>query len=301
MSSSALSIWFDAIRPRTLPLAFVSISVGSGLAYYQQQFSWPIYLLALGTALLLQILSNLANDYGDALKGTDNAERIGPKRAMQQGLVTAEEMRKALGLNIALISILGSALLLYSLKNPHDFISFLGLGLLATLAALFYTIGNKPYGYLGLGDFSVLIFFGWIAVLGSFYLHVGAMDWLLMLPATASGLLSVAVLNINNLRDIDNDRASNKLTMVVRIGAKNGRIYHLALLSGAFILFIMFTYLSQLSIQYWLFLLTLPLAIKQALTVYRTEKGESLRPMLEDTVRFVLGTNILFIAPYFVG
>lgn len=298
MSIAVFSIWLDAIRPRTLPLAFVSIFLGAGLAAHQQQFSLTIFSLAFVTALLLQILSNLANDYGDNIKGTDNAERIGPSRAMQQGLISVQNMQRALGFNIALIAVVGTTLLFFSLKNPHDFVYFIALGLLAILAALFYTIGDKPYGYLGLGDLSVLLFFGWIAVLGSYYLFTGQINPILLLPATGCGLLCVAVLNINNLRDIDNDKNCNKLTLVVRIGMKNGQIYHLLLLSLSFICFIVFSGLTQASLAYWLFMLAMPMAIQHGMTVWQATTPDTIRPLLAQVVKLAIITNTCFILPY---
>lgn len=195
--------WLESLRPKTLPLAFASIVMGSAIASLQGVFHPLIALLALLTAGCLQILSNLANDYGDAEKGSDTPDRIGPLRGMQKGLITAAQMKRAIMLTIALTIVCGIALIAVACHKPSDVVGFLILGLLSIGAAITYTVGTRPYGYMGLGDISVLIFFGWISVAGTFYLQAGYFDWIVMLPATATGLLSTAVLNINNLRDIE--------------------------------------------------------------------------------------------------
>lgn len=293
-SPSSLTIWLDAARPKTLPLAIASIVCGSAVAEWHGSFSASIAALALLTALLLQILSNLANDYGDAVKGTDNDDRLGPQRAMQSGLVTAATMRKAMIINIILTAISGLTLILISCKNPHDIVGFLVLGLLAIVASIAYTVGNKPYGYRGLGDLSVLIFFGWLGVAGTYYLQAGQIDSLIMLPATACGLLAVCVLNINNLRDIDNDKACGKQTLVVRMGPQWGRKYHVILLSASVICFSLFALLEVKSIFGWLFILSLPMLINHGRQVYRSTDGAALRPMMATIVKCALITNLLF-------
>lgn len=216
----SLNIWLDAARPKTLPLALVTITTGSSLAYSNGQFSFEIMLLAMITAILLQILSNLANDYGDAQQGTDNEARLGPTRAMQSGAVTQGEMKKAIGINIALTILSGLALIFYSLDSLTNIVAFLGLGLLAILSSIAYTMGSKPYGYVGLGDLSVFIFFGLLGVGGTYFLHTGSLSAAIFIPAIGCGLLAVAVLNINNMRDIDNDRACGKKTVAVRLGER---------------------------------------------------------------------------------
>ncbi|WP_297475225.1 1,4-dihydroxy-2-naphthoate polyprenyltransferase [uncultured Photobacterium sp.] len=293
-SPSSLTIWLDAARPKTLPLAIASIVCGSAVAKWHDNFSASIAALALLTALLLQILSNLANDYGDAVKGTDNDDRLGPQRAIQSGLVTAATMRKAMIINIILTAISGLTLILMACKNPHDIAGFLILGLLAIAASIAYTVGNKPYGYRGLGDLSVLIFFGWLGVAGTYYLQTGQIDSLIMLPATACGLLAVGVLNINNLRDIDNDKACGKQTLVVRMGPLWGRKYHLVLLSTSIIFFSLFALLEVKSLFGWLFILSLPLLINHGRQVYRSTNGAALRPMMATMVKCALITNLLF-------
>ncbi|CAH0534569.1 1,4-dihydroxy-2-naphthoate octaprenyltransferase [Vibrio stylophorae] len=288
------AIWLDAIRPKTLPLALASIITGSAIAAWQQTFSWTVSILTLVTAMLLQILSNLANDYGDAIQGTDNAQRLGPIRGIQQGHISLKAMRNALIVTVLLTCLSGLTLIFHACAHLSDIMSFIGLGALAIFAAITYTVGNKPYGYMGLGDISVLIFFGWLGVAGTYYLHVGTLSSQILLPATACGLLAVAVLNINNLRDIDNDRACGKNTLAVRFGPRWGRIYHLVLLSTAMLCFIAFALLSHAHWTGYLFLAALPLIVHHGLAVWRAPNGQALRPMMGTIVKCALLTNALF-------
>lgn len=296
MKSSSLAIWLDACRPKTLPLAVASIVCGSAVAGWQGSFSALIAGLALLTALLLQILSNLANDYGDAVKGTDNEQRLGPQRAIQSGLVTPAAMRKAMLLNIGLTIASGLSLIAIATDNLQDMFGFMLLGLMAIAASIAYTVGNKPYGYRGLGDLSVLMFFGWLGVAGTYYLQAGQIDSNIMLPATACGLLAVGVLNINNLRDIDNDRACGKLTLAVRMGPEWGRKYHLFLLVGSVLCLALFAALEIHSPYGWLFILSAPLLFKHGKQVLTAADGAALRPMMATMVKCALLTNLLFAA-----
>lgn len=294
MKTSPFAIWLSAARPKTLPLALASIMTGSALAYWNNHVSATITLMAFVTATLLQILSNLANDYGDAVKGTDNEDRLGPQRAMQSGLVTQATMKKAIGINIVLTIISGLILVFISLNQTMDIIGFIILGLLAIGAAIAYTMGNKPYGYRGLGDISVFIFFGLLGVAGTYYLHTGHLSSSLLLPAISCGLLAVAVLNINNLRDIENDEACGKMTLVVRMGASWGRKYHAILMSVSFISLAIFSATQIHSLTGWLFLLTIPLVVKHVISVMQAPNGEAIRPMMGTVVQCALFTNIFF-------
>ncbi|KAA8998592.1 1,4-dihydroxy-2-naphthoate polyprenyltransferase [Affinibrenneria salicis] len=292
--SRTTKAWLDSLRPRTLPLAFASIVTGSAIANWHGSFKLSVAALALLTAGLLQILSNLANDYGDAVKGSDTKERIGPLRGIQTGAITLAQLKRALMVTVALTVISGVSLVVVACEKPADIIGFLVLGLLAIVAAITYTVGNKPYGYIGLGDISVLIFFGWLSVAGTYYLQTGHFDSVVMLPATACGLLATAVLNINNLRDIDNDRLSGKNTLAVRLGARKARCYHSALLLGAPLCLGLFALFYLHHWAGWLFLLAIPLLLQQARYVLRETSAISMRPMLEKTVKGALLTNILF-------
>lgn len=260
------NVWVQACRLRTLPLAGASIIVAGGLAYQYQVFNLSIFLLSLVTALLLQILSNLANDYGDALTGADD-HRVGPDRAMQSGLINAALMKKAI--IFVVLTCLLSGLTLLSISFGDDLTSwliFLGLGALAIVAAITYTMGKLPYGYRALGDISVFMFFGLLGVLGSFYLQALTLPVAIILPAFSVGLLSASVLNINNIRDMYSDKAANKITLVVLLGRKKAFIYHLILLFSAMLCSIL--YINHLSdSQFWqyLFLLVASPLIKSTL------------------------------------
>lgn len=291
---SKTQVWISAARPRTLPLATASIILGSTLAAVWKPFSWPVIVLSVLTAVLLQILSNLANDYGDSQHGADHTERQGPARAVQSGAVSSRAMLWAMGIT-ALLSIISGLILLqlsFGSSSRQFFILFIILGGLAILAAIAYTAGIRPYGYAGLGDISVLIFFGWLAVMGSYFLNTHRFDWEIMLPATASGLFAVAVLNVNNLRDIDSDRQAGKKTIPVRSGPRNGRIYHWLLLALANLSAVIYVLIDFNSFWQFLFLLTLPLVVRHGLAVWRTADPLKLNPMLKQlsliTLLFVL-------------
>jgi 1,4-dihydroxy-2-naphthoate octaprenyltransferase len=234
-----------AIRLRTLPLALSSILMGSFLAAFQDQFRLWVFLLAALTTIFLQILSNLANDYGDSIHGADSAEREGPIRAVQSGVISLEEMKKAMFLFGALSLISGLALLYISLQDWKIFLLFLGLGIAAIIAAVTYTSGSKPYGYVGLGDISVFLFFGLLGVIGTYFLHSLSLDWSVILPAISLGFFSSAVLNINNIRDIKADTKAGKKSIPVRIGRKKAVIYNWALIIGGNISLVMFSITNE--------------------------------------------------------
>lgn len=292
--NSTFAIWFSTARPKTLPLALASIIIGSALAYWAGKFDLITTLLAFITTILLQILSNFANDYGDHVKGSDTAERIGPLRAIQHGVITGEQLKMAVIILSALSFISGAALSFYAYEGIEDLLVFLGLGVISIVAAITYTVGKKAYGYLGLGDLFVLIFFGFVAVIGVFYLQAHSLPAMIFIPAFGCGLLSVAVLNINNLRDINQDRKAGKNTLIVRIGSKNGRIYHAILLVLAVVSYLIFAILNFEHWYNYLFLLAVPLLVKHGLFVYRHQDPIELRPILGQMAGLALITNLLF-------
>lgn len=287
-------IWVDAMRPRTLPLAVAGIVMGSALAAAWQPFSWPVALLAVLTAVLLQILSNLANDYGDSQHGADSVKREGPSRAVQSGAISASSMLAAMGITALLAALTGLLLLWFAFGSGGRtyFLLFVLLGALAILAAVAYTAGIRPYGYAGLGDLAVLVFFGWVAVLGTYFLHTQRLAWPVLLPATSAGLLSVAVLNVNNIRDLRSDALAGKKSIPVRLGPRRARIYHWLLLSLAVLLALIYVGLHFTSWWQLLFLLATPLLLRNGLLVWRTDSPLALNPLLKQlsltTLLFVL-------------
>ena len=299
--NSTFTIWFSTARPKTLPLALASIIIGSALAYWAGKFDLITTLLAFITTILLQVLSNFANDYGDHVKGSDTAERIGPLRAIQHGAITGEQLKMAVMVLSALSFISGAILSFYAYEGIEDLLVFLGLGVISIVAAITYTVGKKAYGYLGLGDLFVLIFFGFLAVIGVFYLQAHSLPAMIFIPAFGCGLLSVAVLNINNLRDISQDRKAGKNTLIVRIGSKNGRIYHAILLVLAVVSYLIFAILNFEHWYNYLFLLAVPLLVKHCLFVYRHQDPIELRPILGQMAGLALITNLLFSLGIFLG
>ena len=234
-----LKIWVQAARLRTLPLSVSGIIMGNALALSHNDFSFIIFLLSILTAIAFQIVSNFANDYGDGIKGTDNEQRIGPKRVLQQGLLTSKNLKRGILVSVLVSIILSIALIYESLGVDKLLFSvlFILLAIGAVAAAIKYTVGTNPYGYSGLGDLFVFIFFGWVSVIGSYFLQINSIDLSIILFATTFGLLSVAVLNLNNMRDIENDFNSSKITLAVRLGGYKAKIYHYFLISIAIILF----------------------------------------------------------------
>lgn len=236
-----LQSWINAARLRTLPLALASTSCGCLLAALQQRHHWPTSLLIILTAVSLQIFSNFANDYGDAQNGADSANRQGPQRMVASGQISRHAMQTGLLLSAVVCCLLGLALLLTALPvlaqtDWLDWLLWLLLGASALTAAYHYTAGRHPYGYAGLGDVAVFLFFGWLAVLGSEYLHTGSLNSHSWLPASAMGLWCSMVLNLNNMRDIPSDLSAGKLTLAVRLGLRRAKYYHLALATTAALL-----------------------------------------------------------------
>ncbi|GAB2792024.1 1,4-dihydroxy-2-naphthoate polyprenyltransferase [Rhabdobacter roseus] len=291
-----MSRWIDAARPRTLPLALSCILMGSFMAAAHGQFSAPIALLSALTTIFLQVLSNFANDYGDAVNGKDTELRQGPRRAVHSGQITPKTMLRAIGLFSVLALASGLSLLYLALQKAPagTFWVFLGLGLACIFAAITYTAGKRPYGYLGLGDLSVLIFFGWVGVLGSYYLHTLVWNWDLLLPATSCGLFAVAVLNINNIRDIESDRATGKNSIPVRLGRARAVKYHWLILSVGMLGILLYTLIHFTHVSQWLFLLSFPLFIRNGWAVSRLQKPAELDPYLKQMALSTLLFVVLF-------
>ncbi|MFS4481749.1 1,4-dihydroxy-2-naphthoate octaprenyltransferase [Hyunsoonleella sp. 2307UL5-6] len=252
-----ISIWISAMRLRTLPLSLSGIIIASSLAAYNGFFDIKIFILAIFTTISLQILSNLANDYGDGIKGTDNQNRIGPERALQSGAITPETMFEAIKLNILICIVLSFFLIFTAFGSQHFLLTllFLGLGIASVVAAIKYTVGGKAYGYRGLGDVFVFVFFGLVSVIGCYVLYAKTIDHVVFLPAITIGLLSVAVLNLNNMRDIKSDLASDKMTLAAKLGIEKAKKYHFFLIISAIIvsaLFGILYYVSPFNLIYFI-------------------------------------------------
>ncbi|HEX8269839.1 MAG TPA: 1,4-dihydroxy-2-naphthoate octaprenyltransferase [Flavobacterium sp.] len=284
--------WVEAARIRTLPLSVSGIILGSFYAMSQSHFNWKIVFFALATTLGLQVLSNFANDYGDGIKGTDNADRIGPMRAIQSGVITPKQMKRAMIIT-SLLTLLSAVLLIYcSFKEQYLLYSFafLLLGFLAIASAIRYTVGNTAYGYRGYGDVFVFVFFGLVSTLGIYFMFMKEIDMLLILPAVAIGFLSVGVLNLNNIRDEASDRKSGKNTIVVKIGGAAAKKYHYFLVVSAMVLVLLFAILAGFQFDQYLFLIVyIPLA-RHLMRVYRNTEPRALDPELK---RLALSTFFL--------
>lgn len=286
--------WLHAFRPRTLPLAVSSICTGSALAVFAGGFQWPVFGLALATAILLQVLSNLANDLGDHLHGTDNEARVGPQRAVQSGAISTSAMKRAMWACALLSLVSGSALIVIALGLTLPTLVFLLIGLAAIGAALKYTFGANPYGYAGLGDISVLLFFGIVGVMGTCYLHTASFSATSLLPALGIGLLSTAMLNLNNMRDIAGDAASGKRTLAVRLGPVRAKRYHAVLLLGGFAALVLFSATHFRSWGQYLFLLAFIAIDRHLRFVARNTQPKALDPHMKVLALTTLITAMLF-------
>ena len=296
--------WIEAARLRTLPLSVSGIIVGSMYALANptddvltptEVFNWKLFAFAIITTLGLQILSNFANDYGDGMKGTDNEDRVGPKRTIQSGVITPQAMKLAIVLT-SVLTLLSAIYLIYLAFGAHNLgysLFYLILGIAAIASAIRYTVGNSAYGYRGFGDVFVFVFFGLVSTLGVNFLYSKQLDAILFLPATAIGFLSVAVLNLNNLRDEASDRKSGKNTLVVKIGIENAKKYHYFLIVGAMILVLLFAYLSNFNFDQYLFVLAYFPLVKHLVTVYKNQNSKLLDPELKKVALSTFALSVL--------
>jgi 1,4-dihydroxy-2-naphthoate polyprenyltransferase len=294
MNKTRVKIWLQAARLRTLPLACAAVLLGSGLAAGADAFRPSVFELCLLTAIGVQILSNLANDYGDAVSGADNEDRVGPQRTVVSGLITREQMQRAMFLVAGLTIISGLSLLWTAFSGDWlAILTFIGFGSLALIAAVTYTVGRRPYGYRGLGDLSVFLFFGLLGVLGTYYLFTQQFDPLLILPAASCGFLATGVLNINNIRDMDTDLASGKRTFASRLGTIWSRRYHWLLVLGAGGMMIVFNLLRTHTAWPWLFLPAWVPLMLIARVVHRSHDPDILDQQLKRTAMSSLLFNLL--------
>ena len=293
LNHSKTSAWLGAMRLRTLPLALASTITGVGLAYHQGAYDLVIALFTALTTILLQVNSNLANDYGDYLKGTDSEDRIGPERALQAGVLKSTEMRKAIVL-FSTLSFLSGLTLLY--LSPIDLLAkgiLLVAGVLAIYASIKYTAGSNPYGYRGLGDVSVMAFFGIIGVIGAFYVQMNTMPWSMILPAIGIGCFSAGVLNVNNTRDRLSDIKTGKITLAVKLGEENARRYQVFLMALGVVCFVGYAILCFDDWNDWIFIISLPLFSINGYKVYTIRDDAKLDPLLKQLAMSTFLLSIL--------
>ncbi|MBU2901589.1 1,4-dihydroxy-2-naphthoate octaprenyltransferase [Maribacter dokdonensis] len=293
--------WLNAARLRTLPLSISGIFVGTALAAYYGATNVTIFILALCTTIGLQVTSNFANDYGDGVKGTDGDDRIGPKRALQSGLLTAAELKRGIYISIVINAVLIISLIItsFGIKDVLYPVLFLVLGALAIWAAIKYTVGKSAYGYQGLGDVFVFIFFGLVSVLGSMFLYLKFIDLFAVLPAIAIGLLSVGVLNLNNMRDIKSDTAVGKNTLAVKMGLSKAKKYHYTILVVSFLCLFYFLFTTNASqLRYVSLVGYLPILVHLR-KVALTDKAAELDPELKKLALSTFFIAVLFFISYY--
>ena len=297
-----LKVWLKAVRLRTLPLSVSGILIGNSLCFQHTEFSVTLFVLMLFTAISFQIISNFANDYGDGVKGTDNENRLGPKRVLQQGLLSREILKKGIVI-ISLISLLLAFVLIFlafGFNSWNYILIFIGLSFASVWAAIFYTVGNKAYGYYGFGDLFVFLFFGGVSVLGAYFVQLKTFSYPAILLSLVVGFLSVGVLNLNNMRDIDNDAFVGKRTLVVIMGAAIAKKYHLFLLivSVSILVYVF----SSVSIRFfWIpYLAIIPLIV-HFISVLKNSEPKFFDPELKKLSLSIFFLSILIFFSFYLG
>ena len=294
-----IKYWIDAMRLRTLPLSVSGIIVGSGMAATLDKWDTLIFLFAILTTISFQVLSNFSNDLGDSQKGSDNNNRIGPKRTVQAGLISGKEMQIGIIICSILALLFAGSLIYISAKNlSEELIYFyVGLALSCVLSAITYTIGKRAYGYSGFGDIMVFLFFGLVSVLGVFFLYGLTFEWLVLLPAISIGLWSTAVLNLNNLRDHENDKLSKKNTLVVSMGFEKAKYYHgFLIILGLSFWFVSVLLISALTYNILLFVALIPSIslIFHLKRVFQTSEAKDLDPELKKVALITFFSSLIF-------
>ena len=296
---ASVKSWIKAARLRTLPLAMSGILMGAAVSFQNKNFNSKVTVLAIVTALFIQIFSNFANDYGDSQKGTDNQHRVGPKRTVQSGEITSGQMK--LGMIVLILLSLASGIWLIAEGtkglNPETFLLFLAFGILALIAAYKYTAGKNPYGYAGFGDLAVFLFFGILPVAGTYFLNSHQISAEVLLPAISIGLFSSGVLNLNNMRDIENDRNSGKNTVVVKLGSSKAKTYHSILILAGMLSILIYSGMNGNSTYQWLFLMSFPLFFKDLIQINKITKPQKFDPFLKKLSL----TTLLFTLLYGLG
>ncbi|MDR1274286.1 MAG: 1,4-dihydroxy-2-naphthoate octaprenyltransferase [Odoribacteraceae bacterium] len=286
-----LRAYVVSARVRTLPLSVAGVLLGSLLAAGEGDFKRGVFAWAVVTTLALQVLANFANEVGDMKKGTDNAQRLGPVRSLQGGALEARDLVRAMAVAGGVAVVAGCLLVCEAFAGWLDVRGAILLltGGAAIVAAVKYTVGRRAYGYRGLGDLFVMIFFGWVSVLGSYFAMTGTMAARYLLPATAIGAFSVMVLNLNNMRDIQNDAACGKRTLPVMLGARRAKLYHLGLLLAGVGCLLAWSLSRQGGgWRDYLFLLALPLLCYHVREVFRRDGRE-----LDGQLRVLSLTTLL--------
>ena len=293
---ASVKSWIKAARLRTLPLAMSGILMGAVLSYFDGGFQVKVTALAIVTALFIQIFSNFANDYGDSQKGTDNQHRVGPKRTVQSGEISPKQMKVGMVILIVLSLVTGIWLVAEGTKGLDltTFLLFLAFGIIALIAAYRYTAGSNPYGYAGLGDVAVFLFFGILPVVGTYFLNAHQLNPEIFLPAISIGLFSTGVLNLNNMRDIENDRNSGKNTVVVRMGSAKSKHYHTSLIAIGWLTAVLLVALRFQSVYQTIFILTLPMFVSDLIKINRIQEPRQLDPFLKKLSIATLLFTLLF-------
>lgn len=302
MPFKTTKIWIRAARLRTLPLSISGVIVGNALCVQQANFSWLLFVLMLLTAVTFQIVSNLANDYGDGVKGTDNADRRGPERVFQSGLLSRQALKKGI-VGVALVSLMLALILITAAFGSNSwmyFLIFLGLAIFSIWAAISYTVGDKAYGYRGLGDVFVFVFFGLVSVMGAYFLQLKEFSLAAVAMAVVVGLLSVAVLNLNNMRDRESDAAVGKRTLAVLLGALGAKYYHYFLIGGAVVILIVFSVQQTVSFSWLVGLGVFPLLF-HLLSVIKNNDPKTLDPELKKVALATFALSLLIFISYSLG
>jgi 1,4-dihydroxy-2-naphthoate octaprenyltransferase len=298
---SIFGAWIKAARPRTLPLSLSGIIMGLALTVEHRNMAPMAVMGCIVTTICFQVLSNFANDLGDGMKGTDNAARIGPTRAVQSGEISIQQMKIGV-IVLGILSVLAAGVVIYSapaIQSSNGIIFYAVLALLCVFAAITYTVGKKAYGYHGLGDLMVFLFFGVVAVSGTKHLFDEQFTLNELLGAIAIGAWSTMVLNLNNMRDIENDAASGKRTMVVLLGSKNAKRYHYGLAFLGSCAWIILLYLGTIETQnYLLFIAGIPLILfaKHIAKVTTINEAKAFDPELKKVALSTFFASILYYA-----
>jgi 1,4-dihydroxy-2-naphthoate octaprenyltransferase len=293
---ASLKSWIKAARLRTLPLAISGILMGAALSFLASGFNQTVTILAIVTALFIQIFSNFANDYGDSQKGTDNQHRVGPKRTVQSGEISPKQMKFGMIVVILLSLATGIWLVFEGTKGLEitTFLLFIAFGIAALIAAYRYTAGSNPYGYAGFGDIAVFLFFGILPVAGTYFLNTHQLNPEIFLPALSIGFFSTGVLNLNNMRDIENDRNSGKNTVVVRMGSARSKVYHSWLILTGLVSSVIFVWMFGTSTVQWLFLLSFPLFLNDLIQISKITSPKKFDPFLKKLSLATLLFTVLF-------